>query len=350
MARKRKTEDGEITIDELKEQSQIERENLQRQVTNLTKEARRLREKISDQQEFAKDCAAAITAAKPFKPWVSNLKRRRPTCSAAIDFSDWHIGEVVRRSETEGFNEFNWQIAQDRINSITTNFLRWVETQRMGYKIDEIAVFAKGDYVSGDIHSELKATNEFPLPVQAVNAGRLLGDQILRLSTQCRSLKVVLQGADNHGRLQPKPQAKQKHANNISYICEAMAQQSCENQKHIEWVQTDAMKTLADVGGWNFLIEHGDTVRGWAGLPHYGFMKTMAKESLKRMNTDRGFHYWSIAHFHVPNFLDNRIIVNGSLSGTSEFDHACGRHAPPCQVGYLVGRHGVFNFTPFQGL
>jgi hypothetical protein len=69
------------------------------------------------------------------------------------------------------------------------------------------------------------------------------------------------------------------------------------------------------------------------------------------MINGKGFHYWSTAHFHTPFFLENRHIGNGSLSGTSEFDHSQGRHAKPCQVAFLVHpKHHVFNFIPFIGL
>ena len=52
----------------------------------------------------------------------------------------------------------------------------------------------------------------------------------------------------------------------------------------------------------------------------------------------------------VASFIEGMTIVNGSLSGTSEFDHSCGRHASPCQVAYLMhGKHGLFNLVPFHG-
>jgi hypothetical protein len=85
-------------------------------------------------------------------------------------------------------------------------------------------------------------------------------------------------------------------------------------------------------------------------LPHYGFARLVGKEAVRRMNTDLGFHYLSIGHFHEPNFISNRILVNGSLSGTSEFDHVCGRHAAPSQLAYMMhSEHGIFNLTPFRG-
>jgi len=67
------------------------------------------------------------------------------------------------------------------------------------------------------------------------------------------------------------------------------------------------------------------------------------------MGTDKSFRYIGIAHWHVPAFLEGAVIVNGSLSGTTEFDHSQGRHADPTQVAFMVHpNHGMFNYTPFS--
>jgi hypothetical protein len=40
--------------------------------------------------------------------------------------------------------------------------------------------------------------------------------------------------------------------------------------------------------------------------------------------------------------------MNGSLSGTTEFDHSCGRHAAPAQTSFLVHpKYGIFDFVPW---
>jgi hypothetical protein len=315
----------------------------------LLRENAQLTKRLGERREFFTQLVGSVVALEPYPQFTISPKAK--TGSAVVpnlDLSDWHTGEVVQVNETEGFNRFNWAILQAGMFALVDDFLNWVEVQRQFYRIDDCAVTCKGDFVSGDIHSELLATNEFPLPVQTAKAGWLLGEVLHRLAGRFKTVTVWQNGGDNHGRLQKKPQAKQKAANNMNYLVYTIANQAVNRCSNLRIEQSDGIKQLAVIAGKRFLVEHGDTLKGWAGLPFYAFQREVGREAIRRMNTDRGFHYLSLAHFHTPYFLENRIIGNGSMSGTSEFDHACGRHSLPCQVAFLVHpKHGVFNFTPF---
>lgn len=300
---------------------------------------------------MAEEIKAAVTAAEPFKrePYKGGGGKGEKPVVLVQDISDLHIGEIVRPEETESFGGYNWKIAQQRMFWIAEKLLGYVALHRLAYKINELHLFLKGDYVSGDIHRELSVTNEFPVPVQTANAGLLLGEFVTRLAPHFEKIVLVEVGADNHGRLTAKPQAKQKAANSFSYLVHAVCNAYLRNHGNLEIVQAEGMKYLHDCKGQSFLIEHGDTVRGWAGVPYYGMERVRAREAVRRMQSEVGFDYWSIGHFHCPAVISGNILVNGSLSGTSEFDHSQGRHAAPSQVCYLVHpRWGVFNWTPWR--
>ena len=325
---------------------------LRRANVELEKKLSKLMNAIGEQREMAESIKSAIVAIEPF-PRLDWDRHKRARSGAPIipvlNFSDWHIGEVIRKEETEGFGEFNWEIAQKRLFGIANAFLNWIDTLRHGYTIKECAVIGIGDYISGDIHRELSVTNEFPVPVQVAKAGLLFGEIVARLSASFDHLTVYQVGADNHGRLERKPQFKQKFQNSYSFLVNTIAATYLARHRNVEIITAQGMKHLANIAGWNFLIEHGDTVKSWMGVPYYGIERSRAREATKRMNTDRSFHYQVMGHWHVPAWLSSTIIINGSLSGTTEFDHGCGRHGDPSQVAFLVHpRHGVFNFTPFR--
>lgn len=309
-----------------------------------------LQDIIGRQKDLASLIASAVTAADPRKraTWAYQGKPSRAVIPV-IKFSDWHVGEFINEKETEGFGQYNWATAQRRVSQLVDSFLAWVTTQRSGYKIDECTIFCEGDYISGDIHQELLVTNEFPLPVQTANAGLLLGEAIARLAPHFEKVTVYEVGADNHSRLQPKPQFKQKATNSMSYLVHVIANAYLAKHKNVGIITAEGIKHLAIVAGKKFLIEHGDTTKAWMGIPYYGLERTRAREATRRMNTDIGFDYQSIGHWHVPGIVSGNILMNGSLSGTTEFDHGCGRHSPPSQVAFLVHPiYGVFNFTPFR--
>ncbi len=304
---------------------------------------------IGEQREISEEVKAAIQASTPYKQvdYRTPAKAGSPVIPV-LKLSDWHIGEVINEEETERFGRFNMAIAEKRMLHITDKFISWVELMRNAYKIDECRIWREGDMISGNIHKELEITNEFPAPVAAAKSGFLLAEVVSRVAAHFSHVIVEGVDSDNHGRMNPKPQAKQKSENNWSYVVAIIAQEKLKKHGNVDFRWTKGMKYLAEVAGKKFLIEHGDTVKSWMGIPYYGLERGRAREATRRMNTDRTFHYQSIGHWHVPAFVAGNIIVNGSLSGTSEYDHSCGRDAVPSQVAFMVHpKYGVFSWQPF---
>jgi hypothetical protein len=270
-----------------------------------------------------------------------------PIWATMLD-SDWQIGEVINANETEGFGTFDWETAQRRVHFLEERQLEWVNIHRHGYNIETGAIVGIGDWVSGDIHYELQVTNEFPLPVQTARAGQLWGDRIAAQSQHFKTLHVFSNEADNHGRLVKKPQSKQKVKNNMSYLVAEIAQERTKNLSNVIWHRFDGMKTLVSINGIPVLVLHGDGIKGQMGIPFYGFERMVAREALKRMGTEKHFKYVFMGHWHVPNKL-GKIYINGSLTGTTEYDHNEGRHAEPAQVSmFMHPKHGIFDWTPWQ--
>lgn len=324
---------------------------LRRHIRKLEGEIDDLRTRLGGQTVFANAVAAAIVAADPLPRFHYKHSSKRVTVvEPVLKLSDWHIGEVVRSSETEGFGRYNWHVAQERVYGILNGFLKWVELKRTMYPISACSVFCEGDYVSGDIHHELQVTNEFPLPVQTEKAGRLMAEVYRILASHFERVKIYQIAADNHGRLTNKPHYKERAANNMSHLVFALSNAVADNLTNVRFISSEGAKILGDVNGWKFLVEHGDSMRGWMGMPYYGMERQLGKEARRRMRNNRGFDYWSLGHWHVPSKIGGMILVNGSLSGTSELDHINGRHAGPAQVAFVVHpEHGVFDWTEFNG-
>lgn len=289
----------------------------------------------------------AVKALDPLPRYAYKpSKQSKVALELAVHVTDWHVGELIRQEETEGWGNYNWSIAQDRVlGQFLPDVLKWLDTQRSGYLIEKIKLICTGDFVSGDIHQELLVTNEFPLPVQTANAGDLLGHLGAELARHCAELTVVEIGADNHSRLVRKPQAKQKAQNSMSHLVYHIANKRMERLGNVKIELAEGMKLLFEIAGTPFLGEHGDTVKSWMGVPWYGIEREKAREATRRMFDNRGFKYLIMGHWHTPHFAQN--IVGGCLSGTTEYDHSCGRLSRPAQTAFLVGKHGPFSFTPF---
>ena len=339
------------TIKDLAPSTDEQVASLRAQNKILAQQLDAVRRQMGDWQEFFAQVTLAVRAIQPFPALPRRpAKGKAPLVEAALKLSDWHIGEVVKADEVEGFNEFNSGIAEARLSRITDSFLNWIATNRSSYKIDDCTLLMEGDFVSGDIHDELLRTNEFPLPVQAARAGLLMAQIVRRIAPEFKTVRIACVGGDNHGRMTRKPQAKGRAENNMSFLVYELARTACAKLANVEWTVARGSSLLVTIGGHRFLTEHGDSIRGWAGTPYYGMARKLGKEAKRRMDNGRGFDVLSIGHFHCPAVVEGNILVNGSLSGTSEFDHLCGRHADPAQVGFMVSpKHGIFNWTPFSG-
>ena len=268
--------------------------------------------------------------------------------SAVLVFSDWHIGEIVEADEVEGFNQFDWSIAQKRAYYLCRKFISWVQVQRLSANIDEAVIICDGDLISGDIHHELQVTNEWPVPVQNVKAGFLIAHAVAQIAPYFKKVRVEFMTTDNHSRRTKKPQAKQTGYNSEGYTIAFIAKERLRDVSNVEFNIYAKIKQLVDIRGFHYLIEHGNTIRGWAGFPWYGADRAVSREAkARRMMPKKNFYKVIIGHFHTPlKTLD--YIVNGSLSGTTEFDHGQGRHADPCQIAFLVHpKYGDFNFNEF---
>jgi len=346
LKREKVVEEVYTASEETIEESQVE--YLRSRIKQLESSNTQLFKAIGSQRELGTMVAEAVRAVPPYKKYTqAKVSKSKTPVSAIFLWSDWHIGEVIDSEETEGFGEYNYQIAEHRLFKIIDDFLRWVEVQREAYHIDHCAVYCLGDYISGDIHHELVATNEFPVPVQTAKAGILMGEGFRRLSPHFENIDAY-QNSGNHDRLTKKMQFKQRGSNSFAYLVHTIADTYAEKLDNLTIHQTLGTKQIASVADWNFLLEHGDGMRAWMGIPFYGIEREKGREAFKRMNTDKTFDCMAIGHWHVPTLLGGVILINGSLSGTTEYDHGAGRHSPPCQVGCLVHpEHGIFNLVPF---
>jgi hypothetical protein len=299
---------------------------------------------------YESDLVKAVEALEPYPrvKFQSGDPSRSPV-APVLKLSDWQIGEVILGSETDGFGEFNWDIAQARVAQLTAKVIDWVEMHRRGgFSVPEMHIFSEADIVSGNIHYELEVTNEFPAPEATAKAGMLLGETFSKLAAHFDKLVVWEESADNHGRLTKKNQFKQGARNNFSYLAHQIANMYVRNHKNIEIHEGDGMSILANVLGKKFLIKHGHTVKSQLGMPFYGIDREKGREAVRRMGTDKNFDYMSIGHWHVPGMI-NGILINGNLPGTTELDHGLGRSSDPSQVSFFVHpKWGVFDWTAWK--
>lgn len=325
-------------------------EHLRAKVAELQNRLRLERDATGEARLITLGLTEAIKAAEPPPMLYKANKIVGEPLTYVLHLTDLHNGEVTKKDEVDGFGEFNPEIFNARLARLGQYVIDHVKVQRAGYAIPTLHIFGTGDYVSGDIHDELKVTNAYPAPVQAVNCGYALGALVAMLAPHFKTINSDWITCDNHGRMTRKNQAAEGGENNWGYVVAHIVKQHCARMSNVNVNIHAKASALVPIGDYEkFLIFHGHQIKGWAGIPYYGFERRVAMEAVKRMNAaDSGFTKLLFGHFHISVDAQN-FLTGGSLSGTNAFDHSCGRHSPAHQTSFMVHpKHGQFAFTRWR--
>jgi hypothetical protein len=201
---------------------------------------------------------------------------------------------------------------------------------------------------SGDIHDELRITNAFPVTMQIIRAADIFAKQVLLLAPEFNKINIHYIGADNHGRLTKKPQAKEEGMNNYNYLVGHIASLHLKAQPNVEFNLYPMHEKVVQCGSRQYLLAHGHGIKGWMGIPWYSIERKQNREARARMqiimdSVDNelkmmksiGFHKFVFGHYHTP-INTPQYSCSGSVQGTDAYDHQNGRHADPSQSAWMI--------------
>lgn len=283
---------------------------------------------------------------RPLAPHPTDTPHHR----ALLLLSDAHGGENVKPAAVNGLNEYSWEICAERHAEILRSVASHIRRMPPLTGID-LAIL--GDNCSGMNHRELEVTNEFPLAIQGIKMGYLLGDFVTKLSGMVDDL-FVLSVPGNHPRLTKEPAAKDVD-NNMDVVATVLAEEITRSIGHVRWKQPEGAVVFHEIAGRLCYVWHGDGIRSsMPGVPWGGIMR--------RANTIQSTHidhidHFVCGHYHQANVVDaGRIVMNGSVKGTDEWvQKNFGGGQPPTQLLLLFDETrkrmtDVKYLTPTAGL
>lgn len=260
-----------------------------------------------------------------------------------VNWSDFHLDEVVRPEEVQWKNAYNREIALMRLKRFTGATIKVALDYLKGFNHDGLVVNALGDNFSGSIHDELKRTNE----------DTMLGSMLYWAGPVCAMLKqfadafgaVTVNGVvGNHGRLSIKPIFKGRVRDNYDWYFLHTVARELSGDKRITFNISESMKLEFALYGHKFIATHGDECRGGSGIAG---MLSPQLIAFSRMQKTFGFRYWVLGHWHNLGAYRG-IRVNGCGKGWDEY--AMGSNfdfQEPQQDFFLVNRkHGVIGSLP----
>lgn len=271
-------------------------------------------------------------------PWLLKLKKPASSTGVATLFlSDLHWGEVVSAAEVNGVNEYNLEIAEKRLYSVVEHAVDLVKNHITNKGYPGIVVFLGGDMVSGNIHQELKETNEQPImPVVLHLAERLV--QVLRtLADEFGHVhSVCVYG--NHGRNTMKPTSKQSAYESFDWLIYQVVRMMLKADSRFTWNIPDGSDAFQEVYGHKYLLTHGDQFRGGDGM--IGALGPIIRGDHKKRsrNAQIDLEYDTLCMGHWHQLVQmQRVIVNGSLKGYDEYAYKGNfPYEPPRQALWMT--------------
>jgi len=340
-----------MTLDEFAEQdgaedvaAQLERAKLdaresraraKRATEDLTR-ALRLRE-----EEFR-------LSAAPLEPpaWLAETSHpgKRSPHVPLLFFSDAQWGEVISADNMDGVNEFNVDVARRRYRTLVERAVDISLDHLPKNTYDGMVYLRGGDMVSGDIHQELRETNE----LSAVPAVRsLVEEEVSGIEALKRAFGRVhvVTVPGNHGRTTLKPPTKRVQ-DNYDTLSAWWLESHFRSDAAITWQTPASTDAVFDLHGRLYLATHGDNIGSRGGQGFIGPAATILRGMKKTMDeyARRGVALYKmfVGHFHTSYNLGCGW-SNGSLPGYSEFARA-NRMTPEPPVQWLIffhPRHGA---------
>lgn len=314
--------------------------------------ARRLRERIRDQdkeleelREFVGFYTQASSAPLSVPTWMieprGSVSHHGIICA---QLTDLHFDEVVKPEEVFFLNAYNRRIAMQRFQRWAEKVVELPRRYFAGVQFDGLFVPATGDIFTGDIHAELKESNEDHLLASIVF---WIEPMIAALELFEREYGAVTVGAvvGNHGRTTLKPVFKGRAHTNVEWLFwRVVKARLADRGSKVDVIVSDSMDLNVPVYGRNHLLTHGDQFHGGTGISGafaplmLGTHRKGQRQSVAKMPMD----LMVIGHMHQYLTLPGTI-MGGSMKGYDEF--AFGLNLRPENA-----RQALWLTTPERGM
>ncbi len=312
---------------------EVSEKRLQRTVAEYEAERRKLIDAI-EWRDGQLEAALAISSYKPQAQKIKVDSGKGEAVAFAIA-SDWHVEETVDKKSVSGLNEFNLDIAEDRITKFFQRTARMTEIQRNGAKIDNLVLALLGDLMTGYIHEELQESNSLSPTetvlwlIDRVTSGvKFLSQHFDRITIPC------VYG--NHGRTTKKPRHGTGAANSYEWMMYHILAKSLSGVADFQI--SDGYHLYLDVAGKTVRVHHGDGLKYQGGI---GGLTIPVEKAIASWNKGITADLDVFGHWHQSQ-QNPKWVCNGSLIGHNAYSIAIkAPFEPPSQTYFLLDkRHG----------
>jgi transposase-like protein len=315
-----------------------ENELLRRKVSGLISDLKEARERaLTD--EIVKREIIGLKATRPDIPdWTLRPPRKSKSPGApSLFISDIHNDEIVDPSQIEGANEYDPDIMERRLRTLTEGTIELLTEHVVRPEYPGIVLVNGGDDMGGEIHAELARTNASdPGPAFL----RLLGIRIWMVERFASQFgRVFFVGVPgNHGRMDDRPTAKGYAHRNWDWLEYQMLRLHFQGDDRVSFLIPDGSDALFRIYGHRYLLTHGNQFRGGDGIIGPLGPITRGDNKKRARNVLLGSEYDTLLLAHFHRYMQLRsIIVNGSVKGYDEYAYQGNfSFEPPIQALWLT--------------
>ena len=316
-ARSHETSGVEASTDETLGEHRLLTEN--RELRKKLNEA--LATQVLDQryQEFI----AELSAIDPTPPaWTYTQRRTRPKQAMPIGhLSDGHFDEVVDPRQVNWINAYNREIAEMRLRRFFEKCITLCDDYLKGVNYPGFVLPVSGDMFSGNIHEELRESNEDVLCASLMYWLEPLEAGIEMLAD--RFGKVFIPWVvGNHPRQTQKPRSKGGVKDNFDWLLGSLLQRDFarKKDKRVTFKIAEAFDLSFSVYSTRYLQVHGDGFKGGSGIAAQ-LSPMFIGDSRKRerqVAINEPYDIMLMGHWHYRSCLPT-VKGNGSLKGYDEY-------------------------------
>jgi hypothetical protein len=262
--------------------------------------------------------------ARPVAPpkWSAPAKpTKKGRVAGLLHISDLHNGEVVRADEVHGVNEYNPSIFRDRIRRLFAAAVEILPRWSADSALVGNVVAVNGDLVSGDIHDELRRTNEGTAFEQVYAVADELSAGIEKVAALGPVWVTFTPG--NHGRTTEKTHAKRVSMLSYDMMVGELVKRHFSSRKDVVVLLASGPDLEFSVLGHAIFQSHGDALgtgggKGFAG-PVLPIARGAKNVELQAYRMRKRHDVILTAHYHTSSNPARGVLANGSVIGYNEF-------------------------------
>ena len=280
--------------------------------------------------------------------WLDEVSKEKDEIVPVLAISDVHLGEVVDAEDVNFTNEYDSDIAIQRVNQCVKDFINIYKNKMTNYTYPGVVLLLPGDNITNSLH-DLADTNDKTVINQIITAVNLFRGVIDRLQLAFGKV-AVFAVSGNHGRLDVRnyTKTKQRYSNSLEKIVYHFVEDSFKGNDDVNIITSPSDIVRFSINGLKHQLEHGDSIKSSGSAiagPITGWERARLKKSGVASATGNSFDVLVIGHFHQY-YMTNKFIVCNSVKGYDEYCQSLGiSYAPPGSTSYAVNSHGQIIFS-----